>query len=91
MTNKNMSPMCILVLPFRDISPTPLLEKASNTNSIERATYTIIFNVVTPKYICRTGRVRGLFGAGGSVSVYLQHCEPNSGCKNLEKSIYSVG
>ncbi len=32
-----------------------------------------------------------IFGAGGSVSVYLQHCEPYSGCKNLEKSIYSVG
>ena len=31
------------------------------------------------------------FGAWVSVSVYLHHCEPNSGCKNLEKSIYGVG
>ena len=31
------------------------------------------------------------FGAVGSVSVHLQHCEPNSGCKNLEKKYLQSG
>ena len=44
------------------------------------------FNVVTPKGICRTGH----FGEGGSVGVYFQHCEPNSGSKNLEKKVFTV-
>ena len=26
-----------------------------------------------------------LFGAGGRVGVYLQQCEPNSGCKNFKQ------
>ena len=39
----------------------------------------------TSKGISRTGRVHVHFGAGGSVSVYLQHCELNSGYKTLEK------
>ena len=48
-----------------------------------------IFNVFTPKGICR-----GAYWACAhafSVSGYSQHCEPNSECKNLEKNIYGVG
>ena len=26
-----------------------------------------------------------VFGAGGSVIMYLQHCEPNSRCRNSEE------
>ena len=41
-----------------------------------------IFNVVTQKAFAVLGVCTCIFVAGGSVSVYLQHCEPNSGCKN---------
>ena len=54
-----------------------------------------IFNVVTQKGICRRAyrayACACIFGAGGSVGVHLQHCEPNSRCKNLEKMHLQCG
>ena len=32
-----------------------------------------------------------IFGAGGSVSGNVQHCEPNSGCKNLIQKYLQCG
>ena len=56
-------------------------------HTISRGRPTSIFNLLTPKGISRTGRVHVHFGAGGSVSMYLQHCEPNSGYKNVDEKV----
>ena len=50
---------------------------------------TVIFNLLTQNGILPywTCAYMCIFGAGGSVSMYLQHCEPDSERKNL-KSIY---
>ena len=55
-----------------------------------------IFNVVTPRSICpKPPGLQGvstcIFGARASVSVYLQQCEPHSGCNNLELKYLPCG
>ena len=49
-----------------------------------------IFNRLTKKAFAILCVCPCIFGAGGSMSVYLQHGEPNCGCKNLEKEKVST-
>ena len=47
----------------------------TTTESFQLFVESRILNVVTPEGVCTC-----IIGAGGSVSVYLQHCEPELVC-----------